>query len=287
MKKSLIAILAAIMAAASTVTAYAASAEMEGLPVDIQDWDTPAVFAAGKDWPITVWYFYGENGEVLGSIPADAVKDLSQGEPADGTQWEFWLAEAFNDYRKLYGTEEEKTQQSQDTPPAAEPEQVDADALAQEAFDLINEEARVENGLHEMRGRNAEELQKRLEDLVGVTKWTNKRGQEENVEIDSIGDKSVLVEAEKADEDKMEIDDAKAVQLYVTSGVIGSDALNYLVATKIDDIIEEYEHVVQYGGNNGIYDHNYTVSVSTSSKSVNGAEATFVAVQVVRSSVRS
>ena len=149
MKKSLIAILAAIMAAASTVTAYAASAGMEGLPVDIRDWDTPAVFAAGKDWPITVWYFYGENGEVLGSIPADSVKDLSQGEPADGTQWEFWLAEAFNDYRKLYGTEEEKTQQSQDTPPAAEPEQVDADALAQEAFDLINE-ARVENGLHEL-----------------------------------------------------------------------------------------------------------------------------------------
>lgn len=41
MKKSLIAILAAIMAAASTVTAYAASAGMEGLPVDIRDWDTP------------------------------------------------------------------------------------------------------------------------------------------------------------------------------------------------------------------------------------------------------
>lgn len=149
MKKKLIAIAAAVVAAACTVTAYAASAEMEGLPVDIQDWDTPAVFAAGKDWPITVWYFYGENGEVLGSIPADSVKDLSQGEPADGTQWEFWLAEAFNDYRKLYSTEEEKTQQSQDTPPAAEPEQVDADALIQEAFDLINE-ARVENGLHEI-----------------------------------------------------------------------------------------------------------------------------------------
>ena len=54
MKKKLIAIAAAVVAAACTVTAYAASAEMEGLPVDIQDWDTPAVFAAGKDWPITV-----------------------------------------------------------------------------------------------------------------------------------------------------------------------------------------------------------------------------------------
>lgn len=160
MKKRLIATLAAIMTAACAVTAYAASAEMEGLPVDIRDWDTPAVFAVGKDWPITVWYFYGENGEALGSIPADAVKNLSQGEPADGIQWEFWLAEAFNDYRKLYSTGEDKTQPQpnpeqineenlipQKAPPAAEPEQ--ADALALEAFDRINE-ARAENGLHEV-----------------------------------------------------------------------------------------------------------------------------------------
>lgn len=41
MKKKLIAIAAAVVTAACTVTAYAASAEMEGLPVDIQDWDTP------------------------------------------------------------------------------------------------------------------------------------------------------------------------------------------------------------------------------------------------------
>ena len=174
MKKSLIAILAAIMAAASTVTAYAASAGMEGLPVDIRDWDTPAVFAAGKDWPITVWYFYGENGEVLGSIPADAVKDLSQGEPADGTQWEFWLAEAFNDYRKLYGTEEEKKLIPQEVPPAAEPEQADADALALEAFDLINE-ARAENGQHEVTvNEEAMELAKirvpELEELYSHTR---------------------------------------------------------------------------------------------------------------------
>lgn len=187
MKKKLIAIAAAVVAAACTVTAYAASAEMEGLPVDIRDWDTPAVFAVGKDWPITVWYFYGENGEVLGSIPADAVKDLSQGEPADGTQWEFWLAEAFNDYRKLYSAGEDKTQPQpnpeqineeklipQDTPPAAEPEQVDADALAQEAFDLINE-ARVENGLHELTvNEEAMELAKirvpELEELYSHTR---------------------------------------------------------------------------------------------------------------------
>lgn len=187
MKKKLIAIAAAVVAAACTVTAYAASAGMEGLPVDIQDWDTPAVFAAGKDWPIAVWYFYGENGEVLGSIPADSVKDLSQGEPADGTQWEFWLAEAFNDYRKLYSAGEDKTQPQpnpeqineeklipQEVPPAAEPEQVDADALAQEAFDLINE-ARVENGLHELTvNEEAMELAKirvpELEELYSHTR---------------------------------------------------------------------------------------------------------------------
>ena len=84
------------------------------------------------------------------------------------------MAEAFNDYRKLYGTEEEKTQQSQDTPPAAEPEQVDADALAQEAFDLINE-ARVENGLHELTvNEEAMELAKirvpELEELYSHTR---------------------------------------------------------------------------------------------------------------------
>ena len=37
----------------------------------------------------------------------------------------------------------------QEVPPAAEPEQADSDALALEAFDLINE-ARAENGLHEV-----------------------------------------------------------------------------------------------------------------------------------------
>lgn len=169
------------------------------------------------------------------------------------------------------------------------------DRALSEKLDLVVQQANVkdvvggfmENGLHVMRGRNAEELQDRLEELVGVTKWTNGWGREENVTIDNIGSMSILVEAEKADEDKMEIDDAKAVRLYVASGVIGNDGLNYLVAKKIDGIIEEYEHVVQRGGDNGLYDHDYTVSVSTSSKSVNGAEATFVAVQVVRSSVRS
>ena len=160
------------------------------------------------------------------------------------------------------------------------------DRALSEKLDLVVQQANVkdvvggfmENGLHEMRGRNAEELQDRLENLVGVTKWKTKQ----NVEIDNIGSMPILVEAEKADD--YSIDDAKAVRLYVASGVIGGDALNYLVADEIDGMVEDYLYVVEKDGHSGIYNHNYTVSVSTSSKSVNGAEATFVAVQVVRES---
>ena len=54
-------ILAALFAAC-TVTAYASSSELEGYPVTVSDWDTPAVFAAGKDWPITTWYLYAGDG---------------------------------------------------------------------------------------------------------------------------------------------------------------------------------------------------------------------------------
>ena len=164
------------------------------------------------------------------------------------------------------------------------------DRALSEKLDLVVQQANVKdvvggfmgNGLHKMRGDNAKELQDRLEELVGVTKWINHRGYEENVTIDNIGSMPVLVEAEKADD--YSIDDAKAVRLYVASGVIGGDALNYLVADEIDDMIEDYLYVVEKDGHSGIYNHNYTVSVSTSSKSVNGAEATFVAVQVVRES---
>ena len=103
------------------------------------------------------------------------------------------------------------------------------------------------------------------------------------------------------------LDDAKAVQLYVASGVIEGNALNTLVAEAIQNTVTSYVHTVRsdaehiqkpghswwhpdfdrVDGNNGIYDHSYTVSVSTSAKTVAGVESTFVAVQVVRSSVRS
>ena len=132
-----------------------------------------------------------------------------------------------------------------------------------------------------------------MENAVGTT---------EDIEIGNIGKSEVLLVAES--ESTVRIDDAKAVQLYVASGVVGGDALNSLVADAIEKTIKSYVHTVR-GVNvdidwvhlyptvdwvdsiEGIYDHDYTVSVSTSSKSVNGAEATFVAVQVVRSSVRS
>ena len=122
-------------------------------------------------------------------------------------------------------------------------------------------------------------MQKRLETRVGAT----------NVTVSSIGKMSTLVEAEKAS--TVSIADAKAVQLYVASGVIGENALNTLVAEAIEDYVTDdddaYLNVVEMNGHNGLYDHNYTVSVSTGAKSVNGYEVTFVAVQVVRSSVRS
>lgn len=140
------------------------------------------------------------------------------------------------------------------------------------------------------------DLQNRLEKSVGATK---------GIDIDNIGDDDVLLKAESVSDVK--IDDAKAVQLYVASGVIEGNALNTLVAEAIQNTVTSYVHTVRsdaehiqkpghswwhpdfdrVDGNNGIYDHSYTVSVSTSAKTVAGVESTFVAVQVVRSSVRS
>ena len=136
------------------------------------------------------------------------------------------------------------------------------------------------------------DLQNRLVKTVGATK---------NIDIYTIGDDDVLLKAESASDVK--IDDAKAVQLFVSSGVVEGNALNTLVAEAIEKTIKSYVHTVR-GVNvdidwghrptvdwvdsiEGIYDHDYTVSVSTSAKTVAGVESTFVAVQVVRSSVRS
>ena len=68
-EKTLRAMLISVMLLACAVTAHAAPSEPEGYPVTVNDWTTPAVFAAGKDWPITTWYLYAEDDTVLGSIP--------------------------------------------------------------------------------------------------------------------------------------------------------------------------------------------------------------------------
>ena len=53
MKKKIIpTILAAAMMAAGATNAYAAN-PLDGYDITIYDQTTPAVFAAGKDWPIT------------------------------------------------------------------------------------------------------------------------------------------------------------------------------------------------------------------------------------------
>ena len=100
MKKLFKATLIAAMLAACTVTAYASSSGLEGYPFSVSDWTTPAVFAAGKDWPITTWYLYAGDGTVLGSIPNRAVMELAEQYPTGSIQWETWLAEAFNRYRQ-------------------------------------------------------------------------------------------------------------------------------------------------------------------------------------------
>ena len=69
--------------------------------------------------------------------------------------------------------------------------------------------------------------------------------------------------------------------------MIEEEALNTLVAEAIDDVVTNYNNICREGGENGIYDYDYTVSVSTDVKEDNGAVATFVAVQVVRSATRS
>jgi len=170
MKKFLRAMILAALFAVCTVTAYASSSELEGYPVTVNNWDTPAVFAAGKDWPITTWYLYAGDGSVLGSIPNRTVMELSKQHPTGSIQWETWLAEAFNEYRQINGTvrtgegsivqetepvkpqppklgpPEEKEPVIEAAPPAAEPEQPDAEALALEVIRRTNAE-REKHGL--------------------------------------------------------------------------------------------------------------------------------------------
>ncbi len=155
MKKIFKTMLITVLLLACTVTAHAAPSEPEGYPFSVNDRTTPAVFAAGRDWPITTWYLYAEDGSVLGSIPNRAVMEIAKQHPTGDIQWEIWLAEAFNEYRAIYSpvqadeddTAKETEPEQRPSPETPKAEEQDADALALEAFALINE-AREENGLH-------------------------------------------------------------------------------------------------------------------------------------------
>ena len=141
--------LISVMLLACAVTAHAALSEPEGYPVTVNDWTTPAVFAAGKDWPITTWYLYAEDDTVLGSIPNRTVMELAKQHPTGSVQWETWLAEAFNEYRQISSfTQNSKAEEKQLVIEAGPPIESNEDFDA-EAFGLINK-ARAENGLHEV-----------------------------------------------------------------------------------------------------------------------------------------
>ena len=122
----------------------------------------------------------------------------------------------------------------------------------------------------------------------------------DGVYVSNIGSNDVLKAAENTG---MTMEDAVAVDMRAISSSIGENALNQLIAEKINEIvkIEDYLYSTRDGNsNNGSnYNHTYTVSVSTYTKTVNSSmngnvangmqgaadpAVTFVAVQVVRTS---
>jgi len=144
MKKQIIAtLLAGTMLTAAAIPAQAAAPTgntLDGYPITIHDSTTPAAYALGKDWPITRWYFFDEHGNTLGSIPNSAVMEIARTDGTDNVEWEFWLADAFNDYRSVGGSVPmEKGTLHRKV-------ELDADAFAQKMLDLANEE-RIEHGL--------------------------------------------------------------------------------------------------------------------------------------------
>ena len=136
--------------------------------------------------------------------------------------------------------------------------------------------------------RVAGDLYSRLQKAVGDDNWVN---------WNSIGSLAALKRAEA--ENSYKIDDETVVELFAVSSAIGENAVNQLIAEKLanEAVIQGYLYSTSGRGENGNYNHEYTVSVSTYTKAVNSSSVlgsgaadpavTFVAVQVVRSSVRS
>ena len=133
-----------------------------------------------------------------------------------------------------------------------------------------------------------------LDNEVGVTTMSNGT----LINLWNIGQASTLLDAEQ--QDSYTIPDAVAAQMYVVSSVIGQKAIEEQIAG-IFATIPEYQYsvgstdgtTIEDGGN---YNHTYTVSISTCTKTVNSSvvgvggvgvgaanpEVTFVAIQVVR-----
>ena len=131
----------------------------------------------------------------------------------------------------------------------------------------------------------AGDLYSRLQNAVGDDNWVN---------WNSIGSMHALKLAEA--QNSYKIDDETVVEMFAVSSAIGENAVNQLIAEKLADEarIQGYLYSTSGRGENGNYNHEYTVSVSTYTKAVNSSSVlgsgaadpavTFVAVQVVRTS---
>ena len=131
----------------------------------------------------------------------------------------------------------------------------------------------------------AGDLYSRLQNAVGDDNWVN---------WNSIGSMAALKRAEA--QNSYKIDDETVVELFAVSSAIGENAVNQLIAEELADEarIQGYLYSTSGRGENGNYNHEYTVSVSTYTKAVNSSSVlgsgaadpavTFVAVQVVRTS---
>jgi len=141
-KKIITTMLATAILAAGATKVYAAN-PLDGYDITIYDQTTSAVFAAGKDWPITTWYFYDEAHNIVGSMSGkDSLTIARQYESVnpDG-RWEFWFPKVFNDYRGL-----DNSANSVLTVKAEENEVRDTEQWALEVIKLTNAE-REKHGL--------------------------------------------------------------------------------------------------------------------------------------------
>ena len=135
--------LAAAMLTAGATNAYAAN-PLDGYEVIIYERTAPAVFAAGKDWPITTWYFFDKDHNIIGSmLGKDSLTIAQQYESVNPEgRWEFWFPKVFNDYRGLNDNSNPGTSDLKE-----EKQIIDTEEWAMEVIELTNAE-REKYGLH-------------------------------------------------------------------------------------------------------------------------------------------